>query len=150
MEAAAPVRRRAVLRRKTSDYTDTPLWQQILRFVVPITATYALEGAATLVPIWAAAHGGNPTEAEATRRVGAVGLGNTVVICVALVVKSGWTGAQDTLVSQAHGLKDHRKARDHLNCCQILVGFEPPDFCCVRNAHFIILHSESYHLHRQS
>ncbi|CAK8990244.1 Multidrug and toxin extrusion protein 1 (MATE-1) (mMATE-1) (Solute carrier family 47 member 1) [Durusdinium trenchii] len=111
------------MRRMTSDYTDTPLWQQILRFVAPITATYALEGAATLVPIWAAAHGGNPTEAEATRRVGAVGLGNTVVICVALVVKSGWTGAQDTLVSQAHGLKDHRKARDHLNCCQIWMVF---------------------------
>ena len=25
-------------------------------------------------------------------RVGAVGLGNTVVVCVAIVIKSGWSG----------------------------------------------------------
>ena len=31
-------------------------------------------------------------EEEATMRVGAVGMGNTMVICVALVVKSGWSG----------------------------------------------------------
>ncbi|CAJ1334807.1 unnamed protein product [Effrenium voratum] len=98
---------------------ELPVLRQILRFVVPVTAAYALEGAATLVPIWAAAHGGSPDEEEATMRVGAVGMGNTMVICVALVVKSGWSGAQDTLVSQAYGVKDHRKARYYLNCCQI-------------------------------
>lgn len=103
--------------------TSTSLLRQILHFVVPITAAYALEGVATLVPIWAAAHGGSPDETEATFRVGAVGLGNTVVICIALVVKSGWAGAQDTLVSQAYGMKDFRKARDHLNCCQIWMCF---------------------------
>ena len=31
-------------------------------------------------------------EHEATMRVGAVGLGNTVVVCVAIVIKSGWSG----------------------------------------------------------
>ena len=70
--------------------SSTALLRQILHFVIPITAAYALEGVATLVPIWAAAHGGSPDETEATFRVGAVGLGNTVVICIALVVKSGW------------------------------------------------------------
>lgn len=103
--------------------SSTALLRQILHFVIPITAAYALEGVATLVPIWAAAHGGSPDETEATFRVGAVGLGNTVVICIALVVKSGWAGAQDTLVSQAYGMKDFRKARDHLNCCQIWMCF---------------------------
>eukprot|EP00438_Fugacium_kawagutii_P004064 Skav200555 [mRNA] locus=scaffold2256:64036:66285:+ [translate_table: standard] len=50
--------------------TDSALVKQILHFVVPITGAYALEGLATLVPIWAAAHGGSPDENEATSRVG--------------------------------------------------------------------------------
>lgn len=104
-------------------------WRQILRFVVPVTGAYGLEGAATLVPIWAAAHGG---QEGATQRVGAVGLGNTVVICVALVVKSGWAGAQDTLVSQAYGVQDHDRARDHLL---------PARICMRSNRHCITLKS---------
>ena len=103
----------------SSNGSHASLLPQILRFVVPITGAYALEGVATLLPIWAAAHGGSPNEMDATSRVGAVGLGNTMVTCVALVVKSGWAGAQDTLVSQAYGMKDFQKARDHLNCCQV-------------------------------
>ena len=93
--------------------------RQLLRIAGPISAAYALEGVTFALPIWAAAHGGSPHAQEATRRVAAVGLGDSVLGSLCYAFALGWADAQDTLVSQAHGAKDADKARDHLNCCQV-------------------------------
>jgi len=96
--------------------------RQVTALVGPVTVTYALEGASTLVPLWAAVRyfGENTTVAQ---QVGAYGLANTVYTCVALILRSGWTGAQDTLVSQAYGKGDFALARTNLHRCQIWMTF---------------------------
>ncbi|CAE7022707.1 DTX37 [Symbiodinium natans] len=93
--------------------------RRLLHIAGPISAAYALEGLTMALPIWAAAHGGKPLAQEATRRVGAVGLGDSVLGSLCDAFALGWADAQDTLVSHAHGADDADKARDHLNCCQV-------------------------------
>ncbi|CAE6931539.1 DTX37, partial [Symbiodinium natans] len=93
--------------------------RRLLRLAGPVTGAYALEGVATLVPFWAAAHLGSPDAEEATRRVGAVGLGSSVLAVFCHTFAAGWAGAQDTLVSQAYGEEDDKKARDYLHCCLV-------------------------------
>mmetsp|Transcript_76263 Transcript_76263/g.177005 ORF Transcript_76263/g.177005 Transcript_76263/m.177005 type:complete len:478 (+) Transcript_76263:129-1562(+) len=99
--------------------SERSLVSRAIGLMLPVTGTYALEGCGFLIPLIAASHCHAGDEAERDRAVGALGLGSTVLTCVAFVARAGWTGGQDALVPQAFGKGDFAMARMHLHRCQI-------------------------------
>eukprot|EP00425_Heterocapsa_triquetra_P045445 CAMPEP_0195067722 /NCGR_PEP_ID=MMETSP0448-20130528/12695_1 /TAXON_ID=66468 /ORGANISM="Heterocapsa triquestra, Strain CCMP 448" /LENGTH=486 /DNA_ID=CAMNT_0040099169 /DNA_START=14 /DNA_END=1474 /DNA_ORIENTATION=- len=92
---------------------------KVLTMVIPVTATYILEGTGGFIPLWAAGHYGDTDDGQAAHRVSALGLGTMAIIMVANIMRAGWSGGQDSLVSQAFGAGDFARARTHLHQCQL-------------------------------
>lgn len=93
--------------------------RRVAALVLPSTGDYALEGCSYIIPMLAASHYRAHDATEVAQRLGALGLGSSCLTCTALVVRTGWSGGQDSLVSQAFGRGDFKAARTYLHQCQI-------------------------------
>jgi len=88
---------------------------EVLMLAVPTMGMYLLLISSESISLVALGRASGST----THEIAGLGLGNLVYNCAALAVGFGFTGSQDTLVTQAAGRGDHALCRLYLHRCQV-------------------------------
>lgn len=100
---------------------------QVLRLALPTMGMYLLLISTETISLVTLGRAPGSTSHE----IAGLGLGNLVYNCAALAVGFGFTGSQDTLVTQASGRGDDELCRLYLHRCQVWMLAICVLSCCV-------------------
>lgn len=113
MTASVECRVDASSRRQVTPVTRCYAWRQVAMLAGPSMGMYLLVMATETISLLVLSRHGSTAE------LAGLGLGNLVYNCVALAVGFGFTGSQDTLVTQAFGSNRLELCELYLHRCQV-------------------------------